>query len=106
MSLYDFFFPEEAQAEHLGTIARASERGNRFGEGENEQLHARVKRLEYDLGALALVTASILKLLDEKGHVTRDEIKKVIGKIDLLDRAADGKISVDDLRAGDFFGSA
>jgi hypothetical protein len=61
--------------------------------------------LEHDLGAPALVVASILKRLDEKGRVTRDEVQETIRKLDLLDGELDGKIGVDDLGAGDLFDS-
>jgi hypothetical protein len=110
MSLYDFFFPDEAQAQHLRKMAIQSEYANRLREHEsgllqqsNQQLGGRVARLERDVGALALVVASILKRLDEKGHVTRDEVKETIQKLDLLDSVRDGKISVEDLGAGNFF---
>ena len=113
MSLYDFFFSEEPQVKYLRKIAEESERANRVRGDEaenlrwqNRQLGERIKRLEGDVGALALVLAAVLKNLDEKGHVTRDEVKQVIEKLDLLDSMRDGKISLADLGAGDFFESS
>ena|ERR1700755_1074547 len=110
MGLYDLFFPDSAQAEHLRKLAAQTEQANRIREHgalkleqQNRQLRERVARLEHDMGALALVVASILKRLDEKGHVTRGEVKATIEKLDLLDKVRDGRISVDDLGAGDFF---
>ncbi len=110
MSLYDFFFTDAAHAHHIGRLADASEQANRIREYEagtlaaqNRQLRQRVARLERDVGALALVTASILKKLDEKGLVTRDEVKEAIRKLDLLDEVRDGRLSVEDLGAGGFF---
>jgi hypothetical protein len=109
MSLYDFFFPEQAQAAHLRKLAGEAVRSRELDTGsleqQNRQLHERVARLEHELGALALVVAAILKRLDEKGHVTRNEVQETIRKLDLLDGVRDGKISVDDLGAGDFFDS-
>ena len=112
MSLYDFFFPDAAQAEHLRRIAGETARANRVREHgaesleqQNRQLRERVSRLERDMGALALIVASILKRLDEKGHVTRDEIRETIQKLDLLDDVRDGKIRVEDLASGSFFDS-
>jgi hypothetical protein len=112
MSLYDFFFPDAAQAEHLRKIAGEAEQANRIRahgavslEQQNQQLYEKVARLERDVGALALVVASILKRLDEKGQVTRDEVKDTIQKLDLLDKVRDGRISVDDLGSGNFFDS-
>jgi hypothetical protein len=110
MSLYDFFFSEAAHAHHFGRLASANEQANRLREyelrtvsGQNQQIHQKVERLEREVGALALVVASILKRLDEKGQVTRDEVKETIQKLDLLDKVRDGRISVEDLGAGDFF---
>jgi hypothetical protein len=107
MSLFDFFFYDYAQAAALGKIADEAERANQLraaeAGGAQLQLQRRVRRLEHDVGALALVVASILKKLDEKGHVTRDEVKEVIKKLDLLDKVSDGKITVEDLGRGDFF---
>ena len=110
MSLFDFFFTDATQAHHIGRLADAGEQANRLREYEagtlaaqNRQLRQKVARLERDVGALALVTAAILKKLDEKGSVTREEVKESISKLDLLDKVRDGRISVDDLGAGDFF---
>jgi hypothetical protein len=110
MGLFDFFFPDTAQAKHTGRLADAQERAGRLHDhqavalnAQNRQLRQQVARLEQDVGALALVVASILKRLDEKGHVTRDEVKETIQKLDLLDKVRDGKISIEDLGAGDFF---
>ena len=110
MGLFDFFFPDAAQAKHVGRLADAQEQASRLRENQaitlnaqNRQLRQQVARLEHDMGALALVVASILKRLDEKGHVTRDEVKETIQKLDLLDKVRDGKISVEDLGAGDLF---
>lgn len=49
------------------------------------------------------MSASILKTLAEKGRVIREKVKETIRKLDLLDDVRDGKIRVNDLRAGDFF---
>jgi hypothetical protein len=113
MSLYDFFFPEEPQIKYLRKIAEESEQANRLRsdktenlQWQNHQLHERIKRLESDVGALALIVASILKKLDEKEYVTRNEVKNVIEKLDLLDGIRDGKIGVNDLGSGDFFESS
>jgi hypothetical protein len=108
MSLYDFFFSKGSPA---GRPSSASDpdRIREYAAGgpgpQNQQLLKKVARLEHDVGALALVVASILKRLDEKGQVTRDEVQETIRKLDLLDKVRDGRINVDDLGAGDFFDS-
>jgi len=108
--VYDFFFSDPAHAMHVGRLADASEEANRLREYElntlgaqNQQIYRKVARLERDVGALALIVASILKRLDEKGQVTRDEVRETIQKLDLLDKVRDGRISVEDLGAGNFF---
>jgi hypothetical protein len=103
MGLFDFFFPDSAQADTKGQASRLREHQAITLNAQNRQLRQQVARLEHDMGALALVVASILKRLDEKGHVTRAEVKETIQKLDLLDKVRDGKISVEDLGAGDFF---
>ena len=108
MSLFDFFFHDYAQTAYLHKLADESERANRLRQSEADtaqQLRRRVARLEQDVGALALVAASILKKLDEKGQVTRAEVREVLKDLDLLDKVRDGKISADDLRSGDFYGN-
>lgn len=109
MSLFDFFFPDTATT-HLRKIAGEAEQANRIREHgtlkleqQNRQLRERVARLDHEVGALALVVASILKRLDEKGQVTRAEVRETIEKLDMLDKVRDGRISVDDLGSGDFF---
>src|SRR3712207_2547608 len=101
MSLYDFFLPEVSEASQLRRIAENQERFARAKENENanlryqnNQLAQRVQRLEYDVGSVALMLAAVVKKLDEKGQITRDELKHALDELDLLDGLRDGKISV------------
>ena len=101
MSLFDFFFPEQAQAAHLRSIAsrqrlaaRRSSRTNR----SQAQLEARIDALEGDLGYVTLLLGSLLGQLDEKGVLTREELKTTIAALDELDGVADGRLDVNVLR--------
>lgn len=110
MGLYELFFSETSEAESLRKIANAHDRSSRvrvreFAEAkqQNNQVSSALENLENDVGTLALLLAAILKMLDEKGHLTRDDLKEALRDLDLLDGIKDGKISVNDLREGSFF---
>jgi hypothetical protein len=62
------------------------------------ELSARVAGLEQDLGYVTLVLGSILRKLDEKGVVTRDDVKGEIAQLDELDGVKDGKLDIQLLR--------
>ena len=99
MSLFDFFFPEQAQAVHLRTIAeRGSSSSRRRKSSDSRKLKKRVEDLEDDVGYIALVLGALLHKLDEKGHVTRDEAREVIAELDGLDGVQDGKLDVSILK--------
>ena len=109
MGLYDFFFTEASQTESLRKIADAHERNSRVRERErvevrrqNYQIELALENLENDVGTLDLFLATILKMLDEKGQITRDELKETLKNLDLLDGIRDGKINVNNLRDGSF----
>jgi hypothetical protein len=98
MSLYDFFFPEQAQATHLREIARSQRTGKRDSRSRKRESKKRIDDLEDDLGYVALVLGSLLQKLDEKGHVTRDEARAVMSELDGLDGAQDGKLDINILK--------
>jgi len=98
MSLYDFFFPEQAQASHLRRIAEqqgfAATRHRRV----SVNLEARVRALENDLGYVTLVLSSVLDKLDTKGVVTRQDLKEAMAVLDAIDGVQDGKLDINVLR--------
>lgn len=109
MGLYEFFFSEVSEAESLRTIAKAHDRNSRIREREsiefkhqNYNINSALENLENDVGTLALILATILKMLDEKGNITRDDLKEKLKELDILDGLRDGKISVNHLRDGSF----
>ena len=108
MSLFDFFFPEQAQASHLRRLA-----DQKHAEGKSEsrtsqtietnsfrifELEQRVTELERDLGFVTLLVAGFLKTVENKDYVTREEICSVMEKLDVLDSFQDGRLSVDALK--------
>ena len=102
MSLFDFFFPVQAQAEHLRNLVaqgRASVRALRRRElGVTAELQSQIEALEDDLGYVALVLGSLLQVLDSKDVLSRDDVRTVILEVDELDGVADGKLDINVLR--------
>ncbi len=102
MSLFEFFFPEQAQAEHLREIASHQRRSLYEKKLDETRQEKRLTQLENDVGTMALILGSIIKKLDETGQIDRTDLKNIIKEMDLLDDVRDGKISVEHLRRGDF----
>ena len=108
MSLFDFFFPQQAQAGHLRRLAERQERQARVArirsqkleaqEQTQEALAARVDQLEHDLGFVCLVLAGLLEELEDQGGVTRDRIQSAIQVLDSKDGLTDGRLDVNLLR--------
>jgi len=91
-------------------MAKAHERNSRIREREslelkhqNYQVNFALENLENDVGTLALILAAILKMLDERGQITREDLKETLKNLDILDGIGNGKISVNELRGGSFF---
>ena len=105
MSLYDFFFPEQAQATHLRKLAEkqnarsnlAAKRAD-YASREVGDLQIRLRDAEKDLASVSLLLAALLELMQGKGSITRDELKKKIAELDWLDGFQDGELDIDILR--------
>ena len=101
MSFFDFFFPEQAQASHLRKLTEQNQ-GRRHVAPRNNiavsQLEERISDLEHDLGFAALVLASVMAKLDEKGTLSRDDVKAAMKDIDGLDGVADGRLGINVLK--------
>jgi len=107
MSFFDFFFPEQAQASHLRSIAETQslqahqdgqnrfreERERRWESSRSQDLERRVEELENDLGQAGLIIESLLQLLEEKSVLKRDEVAKRAIEVDLADGVRDGKLT-------------
>ena len=95
MSLYDFFFPEQASASLLRRMANKQNlqaRMNRIQEQSQSNIEERVTELESDLGMVTLVLASLLEAANNNGAVSREDIKKIIDELDVFDGFRDGKL--------------
>lgn len=105
MGLYEFFFPQLAQAEHLRAMRemQEDEQWNQRREHRKEMvtieaLKQRIDDLENDLGLTVLVLTSLLATLDVKNVLKREDVEVALRKLDLLDGKKDLKISTEMLR--------
>ena len=62
----------------------------------------RMKELEHDVGFLALTLAALLQKVEEKGVLTREEVRDSMDALDGLDGVRDGKIDVGILKDADW----
>lgn len=98
MSLFDFFFPEQAQASHLRSLANSQRYRKRRTARRQGKLDERLESLEGDVGYLALVLGALLQKIDEKGVLTREEVRAAVAELDDIDGVKDGRLDVDILR--------
>ena len=101
MSLYDFFFPEQAAASHLRRMANQQARQARMNRIERQghsNIEERVTELESDLGMVTLVLAALLEAANDNGSVSREDIKRIVDELDVLDGFKDGKLNAGFLR--------
>lgn len=101
MSLYDFFFPDQAAASHLRRMANKQEREARLDRIRDQgqaNIEYRVDELENDLGIVSLVLASLLEAANDNGSISRDQIKQIIDELDVLDGFKDGRLNAAFLR--------
>ena len=100
MSLFDFFFPEEAQASYLRQIAHTQAYGSTQSRLANSRLDQsisssakRIKELEAEVGQMAILMEALLECIEEQGGVTRDQLARKVGEIDMRDGVIDGRIT-------------
>lgn len=94
MSLFDWFFPQQAQAAHLRSL---SERTYRHQKGQQQNLGSlrqRIHQLEENQGVIALVLGSLLEKLDDNGVLARGDIETKMQELDEYDGIKDGKLNV------------
>lgn len=98
MHLFDFFFPEQAQASHLRRLSESqtfSQRRQVMDDRMRARRHAeidqRFQELEEEIGFLSLMLESIIRKTEEKGVFTRAELKELMQTVDREDGRADGK---------------
>jgi len=107
MSLFDFFFPEQAQASHLRSLAEQGEaqslarhrerlaavQSGRAEAARTRSLEQRIEQLERDLGQAGLAIEALLELLEQTGAVSREALAARIQQIDGRDGVADGRLT-------------
>lgn len=108
MSLFDFFFPEQAQASHLRRLADQQQASGRNESPIDQtiethsfrifELEKRVTELERDLGFVSLLLATILNTVEKKEVVSREEIHATMEQMDLLDMFKDGRLTISALK--------
>ena len=98
MSLMDWMFPEQAGAMHLRKISESMGRQGR-------RVSSATRRVNDDVGFLALALLSLIGTLIEKGVISETDVLDHLKRLDTLDGAADGKISPDMLRGALGFAS-
>ena len=98
MELYDFFFPEQAEAGHLRSIAQSIRGRSRTARNDARRSKTARVELEDDVGFLALALLALVGSLVEKGVLKEDELKEHILRLDQLDGVEDGKLTPDVLR--------
>jgi hypothetical protein len=74
----------EATANRVHAVAYAGRRANR-------ELRHDVRELEDDVGVLALACRTMMRILIEKGVMTRDELAAAMNAIDAHDGTTDGR---------------
>jgi hypothetical protein len=88
VDLFDFFFPEQAQATHLRAIARkgslTSQRIVRSDESSE------IEALQEDVNFLTLVIAALLRRFAETETASLADVQDLLDEIDALDGVADG----------------
>ena len=97
MDLFDFFFPEQAQAKHLRSIANSQRRGSRPN-WQSQHTAEQVESLHNDVKFLTMVVVGILKRLNEVETLSLDDVKDLMSEIDALDGVADGGLETGVLR--------
>ena len=103
MSLFDFFFPEWAEASHLRRIAdnsdlqeqrnRVAHYRDRHARLADRSARKRIEELERELGQSALVIEALIELLEESGSVERSAIATRVHELDARDGVVDGRIT-------------
>ncbi len=100
MSLFDFFFPEEAQASHLRRLADTTARNNtRARIAQTRSDHAtrssekRIRELEEEVSQLTIILEALLEKLSEDGSLSRADLAKKVAEINTRDENADEDIT-------------
>ncbi|MBL7814247.1 MAG: hypothetical protein JNL70_04500 [Saprospiraceae bacterium] len=112
MNLMDFFFtnfvsPTNTELRHLRRLEHFEKLKQLqksvappVGSTTNvsiESLNKRLNQLEDVIGFQSLIIQGILTKLDEKGTVSKNEIREILSELDELDGVKDGKLNINTL---------
>ena len=90
------FSPIQATASHLRRMADRQERQSRIDRIHDQSqtnIESRVDELENDLGTVSLVLAALIEAANDNGSISREQIKKIIDELDVLDGFKDGRLN-------------
>ena len=96
MDLFDFFFPEQAQASHLRRIAQQRSIPSRPVAGRDHTTE--IESLQDDVRFLTLVITALLRRLAEVETASLADVQDLLDEIDALDGVADGGLDPGVLR--------
>ena len=96
VDLYDFFFPEQAQATHLRQIAKRGSFSNPPSRGSDQS--AELEALRDDVQFLTLVIVALLRRCTETETLSLADVQDLLDEIDALDGVADGGLDPGVLR--------
>jgi hypothetical protein len=107
MNFFDFFFPKEAAASHLRTLAEQGRRQSESVHRERVQTvqqarresvrtqsqEQRIAQVEADLGQAGLAIEALIQLLEKSGTLTREALAACASEIDGKDGKVDGRMT-------------
>jgi hypothetical protein len=100
MSLFDFFFPDQAQALHLRRLAESTSfsatqariNGSRDLNAQMS-MKKRIDELENEVGQLTMIIEALLESISERSILSKEDLARKIGEIDARDGTIDGRIT-------------
>ena len=98
MDLFDFFFPEQAQATHLRAIAKRGSLASTDRHHRRDDKTDEIKALKEDVNFLALVLVALLRRFTETETASLADVQDLLEEIDGLDGVADGGLDPSVLR--------
>jgi len=84
LSLYELFFPEQAQTAQLKEIAAEQRRANRHQLRNSTDIDSRVSKLEDQIGSIGLFLVSLIEKLESGGAISRDDLKNALLRISII----------------------
>jgi hypothetical protein len=102
MNMLDLFFPmspHKALFSEFGKYLKENSGSDEIRKSAlqaditSQALKVRVDELEEDLGLALLLIGSLISGLDERGVMTRHELKTELEEMDVVDGVKDGKIT-------------